>query len=139
MTTSSPPALRHFPDRLFLALGLGVAFLGLIAYAVQVSLHYLKTPWYVPGLATLGVLLVVVSLWHRRTVWRVLALVLVVLLAGAAWAFLLLLRLPPYTGPVAEGQPFPAFATTRADGTAFTQRDLKGDQASVLVFFRGRW
>ena len=25
------------------------------------------------------------------------------------------------------------------DGTSFTQRDLEGEQHSVLVFFRGRW
>ena len=47
------------------------------------------TPWYVPCLATLGAVLLVVSLWQRRTVWRVLALLLVVLLAGAEWLILL--------------------------------------------------
>jgi peroxiredoxin len=48
-------------------------------------------------------------------------------------------RLPLYKGPVAMGRPFPAFATVRADGSPFTQRDLQGDKNSVLVFFRGRW
>ena len=139
MTTSPSPPPRRFPGRLFLALGLGVAVLGVLGYAVQLAAHRLTAPWYVPCAATLGAALLVVSLWQARTVWRVLALVLVVLLAGAGWTFLLGARLPPYTGPVAVGQPFPAFATARADGTSFTQRDLEGDQDSVLVFFRGRW
>jgi hypothetical protein len=96
-------------------------------------------PWYMPTLASLGVVLVIVSLLERRTVWRVFALLAVVVLAGAEWAFLYAVRLPAYTGPIAVGQPFPAFATKRADGTTFTQRDLAGDRNHVLVFFRGRW
>ena len=83
--------------------------------------------------------MLVVSLSQARTVWRVLALLLVMLFAGAEWMFMYKERLPAYTGPVATGRPFPAFATTRADGTPFTQRDLQGDSNNVLVFFRGRW
>ena len=98
-----------------------------------------RTPWYMPILASLGVVLVAVSLSERRTVWRVFALLVVVLLAGAEFAFLYAMRLPPYTGPFAEGRPFPAFETRRSDGTPFTQRDLISDRSSVLVFFRGRW
>jgi hypothetical protein len=139
MTTSSAAAPHRCPGRLFLALGLGVAALGVIGYVVQIAAQRLTTPWYVPWAATLGVALVAVSLWQARTVWRVLALLLLVLLAGAEWTFLLGMRLPAYTGPVAAGQPFPGFATTRADGTPFTQRDLEGDQNNVLVAFRGRW
>jgi hypothetical protein len=48
-------------------------------------------------------------------------------------------RLPAYTGPVQEGKPFPAFATTWADGRPFTDADLRQSQPTVLVFFRGRW
>ena len=96
-------------------------------------------PWYAPIAATLGVLLIAVALWQARSVWRLLALLLIVLLAGAEWAFMLETRLPAYAGPVAAGQPFPEFTTVRADGTPFTQRDLEGDQNNVMVFFRGRW
>ena len=92
-----------------------------------------------PSLALLGVVLIVMSLWERRTVWRVFALLAVVLLAGAELALLYAMRLPPYTGPIAVGRPFPAFETKRADGTPFTQRDFVGDRNNVLVFFRGRW
>ena len=139
MTASSPAAPRRFPGRLSLALGLGLPVLGLVGYAVQIANQRLTAPWYLPLLASLGVVFLVLALWQARTVWRVLALLLVLLLAGAGWAFLLALRLPAYTGPVAAGQPFPAFTTTRADGTPFTQRDLEGDQDNMLVFFRGRW
>jgi hypothetical protein len=139
MITTSPTAPRPSAGRLWLALGLVLPVLGVIGYFVQVAVHRLTAPWYLPSLATLGVVCLVVSLWRRRTVWRVLALVPVVLVAAATWAFVLGERLPAYTGPVAVGQTFPAFATARADGTPFTQRDLEGDQDNVLVFFRGRW
>jgi hypothetical protein len=139
MDTASASAPRRYPGRLYLLLGLGVVVLGILGYVAQLAAQRLFVPWYVPGLATLGVVLVLVSLWQARTVWRVLALLLVLLLAGAEWAFLLSARLPAYTGPVAVGQPFPEFTTTRADGTTLTPRDLIGGQNNVLVFFRGRW
>jgi hypothetical protein len=139
MTSSSRAAPHRSRGRFFLLLGLGLAVLGVAAYVVQISLQRLMTPWYMPILASLGVVLVVLSLWERRTVWRVFALLAIVLLAGAECAFLFAMRLPPYTGPIAEGRPFPAFETRRADGTPFTQRDLTGDRSNVLVFFRGRW
>jgi hypothetical protein len=106
---------------------------------VQISLQRLMLPWYMPALALLGVVLVVMSLWQRRTLWRVLALLAVVLLAGAELAVLYAMRLPPYLGPIAEGRPFPAFEAKQAEGTPFTENNLTGDQHQVLVFFRGRW
>ena len=139
MTTSLAAAPREYPGRLFLVLGLVLTALGIIGYVAQVSLHRLTTPWYLPVAGTLGALLVIVSLWQARSVWRVLALLLVVLVAGAEWAFLVSARLPDYKGPVAVGQPFPDFVTARADDKPFTQKDLQGDQDNVLVFFRGRW
>jgi hypothetical protein len=139
MTTPSPTARRRTPGLLLVTLGLGLAALGIIGYAAQVAAQRLTTPWYLPLSATLGVLCLIVALWQGRTVWRVLALVLVLLLAGAEWVFLLGARLPAYTGPVAVGKPFPAFTTSHSDGTTFTQDDLHGDHNHVFVFFRGRW
>jgi hypothetical protein len=136
MSTSTP---NRVPGRLFLLLGLLLAPVGVIVYLVQVWMLYLKAPLYMPILGTLAAVLVVASLWQKRTVWRFLALVPVLLLAAGEWMFLLGTLLPAYTGPVTAGQPFPAFATVRADGTPFTQRDLEGEQNSVFVFFRGRW
>jgi hypothetical protein len=137
MTT---PATATAPTgRRWLLLGLALTVLGVVAYAGQIALHRLTAPWYVPIVATMGVVLVAASLWQKLTVWRGLGLIVVVLVAGAAWAFMFMTRLPAYTGPVAVGRPFPAFTTVRADGTPFTDRDLVGDRDTVLVFFRGRW
>ena len=119
--------------------GLAVPVLGIATYLVQFSLQRLMLPWYMPAAALLGVALVFASLWKRRTVWRVLALVVVLLLAGFELVVLNEMRLPPYVGPIAEGHPFPAFEARRADGTPFTQNELVGDQDHALVFFRGRW
>jgi hypothetical protein len=140
MTTSSPAIVsQRSQGRLLLVLGLLLAALGVVGYVVQLKAQRLSAPWYMPVAATVGLFLIVLSLWQRRTVWRVLSLLLVALTAAATWFFMLGLRLPAYAGPVAVGQPFPAFATSRADGTSFHQHDLKGEQSSVLVFFRGRW
>jgi hypothetical protein len=122
-----------------MGLGLVLAVVGLGAYVAQVMASHLWAPWYLPLSGTLGVLLLVAALVQARSVWRWLALLLVLLLTGVEWSLLLGLRLPPYTGPVAVGHSFPAFTTTRADGSPFTQRDLQADQHTVFVFFRGRW
>src|SRR5947209_7693738 len=135
MTTSSPGAPRRVTGHFLLVLGLVLPTLGVIGYAVQLARRHLTTPWYMPVLATLGVICLAAAVWQARSVWRWLALVLVVLLTGAEWAMLLAMRLPAYAGPVAAGQPFPDFTTKRADGTSFTQRDLHGERDSVLVFF----
>ncbi len=140
MTTATTALPHRNPGRMFLALGFGLAALGIACYIAQVQVGHLKRPWYLPLSAMLGVVCLVVSLWKRRSVWRVLSLILLVLLAGAEWGFLLGSRLPSYTGTqVAVGKSFPAFATVKADGVPFTQRDLEGDRDTVMVFFRGRW
>jgi hypothetical protein len=135
-STNTPP---RSSGRLLLLTGLVLPVLGIVGYVIQFSLQRLMLPWYLPAAALLGVALVVASLWKRRTVWRVLALVMVMLLAGLELLALNELRLPPYTGPIAVGQPFPAFEARRLDGMPFTQNDLVGDQHHALVFFRGRW
>jgi cytochrome oxidase Cu insertion factor (SCO1/SenC/PrrC family) len=121
-------------------MGLLLALAGPATYAaIIIAAHRLPMPWFLPISATLGAILIVASLWQARRVGRILALVVVLLLAGAEWMFVLATRLPAYTGPVAIGQPFPAFSSTRADGTTFTDDDLRDGQTNVLVFFRGRW
>src|SRR4051794_526931 len=101
-TMSAPPQVT---GRSLLISGMAVAALGLIAYIVQVSMGRLTTPWYLPVSATLGVILIVASLRHKRGLWRTLALLLVLLLAGFEWMFVLALRLPAYSGPIAVGSP----------------------------------
>jgi hypothetical protein len=139
MNDPSIAAPERSRGRFHLLAGLGLAALGIAAYGVQLSLHRLKVPVYMPALALLGAALVGVSLARRRTVLRWLAQVAVLLLAGLEIAALSATRLPTYAGPVAVGRSFPAFESKRADGTTFTQGDLAGDRENVLVFFRGRW
>jgi hypothetical protein len=139
MTALSSTAPQPSAGRLFLGLGLLLTVLGIVGYVVQISMGRLFAPWYVPISATVGLVCIFLALGKRRTVWRWLALALVVLFAGAEWAIMLGAQLPPYTGPIAVGKPMPVFATLRADGTPLTQRDLAGEKNNVLVFFRGRW
>jgi hypothetical protein len=141
MSTTSPPiAPPKSGGRLLLWVGLLAAPLGIAAYVLQMKAAVLTTPWYAPALATLGTVLVLVALLRRPTVWRAGALLLVGLLTAGEWWFLLgASRLPTYAGPVAVDRPFPEFAAALADGTPFTHDNLKGDQDTVLVFFRGHW
>jgi hypothetical protein len=95
-------------------------------------------PWYLPILGTLGTILMVVALARGRSIWRILGVGLLGLLAVGEW-FLSTSKLPAYTGPLKAGQPFPAFTTTLADGSPFSESSLKGEYKTVMVFFRGHW
>jgi hypothetical protein len=141
MSTTAPPlAPPKSGGRLLLWTGILAAILGIVAYMVQMNAAHLTTPWYVPALATIGTLYIVLSLRRRFSVWRLLALLLVGALAAFEWWFILSVSaLPAYNGPVKVGQPFPEFTAARADGQPFTQDSLKGDQDTVMVFFRGHW
>jgi hypothetical protein len=140
MSTSSSTIPHRYPGRLLVALGFGLSALGIVAYVLQFAIGRLGLPWYLPFTSMLGAGCVAVALWQARSVWRVLALALLLLVAGAEWAFLLGLRLPDYTGTqVVAGKPFPTFTTAKADGTPFRPSDLVGDRDTVMVFFRGRW
>jgi hypothetical protein len=135
VSTSIPP--RRWP--LFL-MGILLFLLGPAVYAVQIRLKYLGMPWYVLALATLGVLLMVVSVWQRRGVWRSVGVALFVLVCAFEWLMVLVgTGAPHYRGPAQPGRQVPVFATTLADGKAFTDTDLKNGSAAVLLFFRGRW
>jgi hypothetical protein len=139
LTRTSPGTLRH-PGRGLLLLGVLIALAGPAIYFVQLGAKVLVTPWYEPILATLGLALIAMALMRSRSVWRWLAAAFFALFATGQWLLLLvLMNTPAYTGPVKSGQSFPAFATTLADGSPFTDADLKGDQSTVMVFFRGHW
>ena len=130
---------RH-PGRSLLLLGVFLALAGpVVMILLMFAAKILMAPWYAPLLGTLGVALIILALMRSRSIWRWTAVVIFSLLVGFQWWALLAMRTPAYTGPVKDGQPFPAFATTLADGSAFTQADLQGDQNTVMVFFRGHW
>ena len=139
MNELSQTTARH-PGRSLLLLGVLVAVAGpVLMFLLMFAAKILITPWYAPLLGTLGVALIVLALMRSRSIWRWTALVIFTLLAGFGWWALFAMGLPAYTGPVKDGQAFPAFATTLADGSAFARDDLKGDQNTVMVFFRGHW
>lgn len=124
-------------------IGLLLFVLGPITYAVQCQLAYLyMTPWYLPALSSVGVALMIVSVWQRRGIVRSIALGVFTLLCGLQWLFFLVLaRTPDYQGPAQVGSKVPTFAAILADGSPFTSRDLEADRggATVLLFFRGHW
>lgn len=137
--TASPPTVAT--GRLALAAGVLCVLLGPALYAVQLTAAgRTDTPWYIPALATVGVLLALISLRRRPRLARWIGFLFVAALCGLQWWFVFsYTRLPAYTGPVAAGEPFPEFTAKRADGSPFTRADLAGDQATALVFFRGHW
>lgn len=133
-----PPATRTH-DRLFYWIGIACVVLGLAYYFFEFFLlKHLITPWYVPILSTVG--LVLLFVWFlRKPGWRrAVSLVLILFVTGAEWAFIgWVSKSPPYDGP-GVGEPFPNFAVSDADGVPFTNKDLAGRPA-VLVFYRGHW
>jgi hypothetical protein len=143
MAITSPPetSVRKSSGRLYLALGIVLVLVGPILWMVQVQAKHFWTPWYVPALATAGVALALLAVLRRPNVLRIVVLLLCCLPAAGYWYFLLsMAKVPAYDGPVATGKPFPAFRTTVAnDGSTFDQDSLKGEENTVMVFFRGHW
>jgi len=138
--TTSPPIARS-RGRLWLWLGVGLFLLAFVLYFVQAfQFKHLVTPWYMPILFTLGVLLALVSVRQRPTWTRVIASLVLGLLCLGEWYFILSIsRLPEYKGPVHADKKIPEFTTTFADGSSFTEKDLQKGTPTVLVFYRGRW
>jgi hypothetical protein len=137
---ATSPATDRSRGRAYFWAGLAAWLLGLALVFVQFGLKHLFVPWYSPVLATLGAFLLLASVARRRSIPRVVALVLVAALAGLQWYFLVsLVKLPDYEGPAKAGKQLPAFRTTLADGRPFTRADLRDGSQRVLVFFRGRW
>ncbi|HEX5442321.1 MAG TPA: hypothetical protein VFW87_00770 [Pirellulales bacterium] len=144
-TTESSPttpasAARH-RGRGWLWLGVGLCLISFAFYFVQAfQFKHLVTPWYMPILFTLGVLLTLVSVRQRPTWARVTTSLVLALLCAGEWYFMLSMSLlPPYTGPLQIGKKIPKFATTLADGSSFTDQDLRKGGSTVLVFYRGHW
>jgi len=139
MNDLNKTAARH-PGRSLLLLGVFLAIAGpvlmmLLTFAAKI----LVTPWYAPLLGTLGVALIILALLRSRSIWRWTMVVIFTLLVAFEWYALLAMRTPAYTGPVKDGEPFPLFNTTLADGSTFTHADLQRGQNTVMVFFRGHW
>lgn len=144
-TTQSSPttpasAARH-RGRGWLWLGVGLCLISFVLYFVQTfQFKHLVTPWYLPILFTLGMLLALVSVGQRRTWGRVATSLVLALLCAGEWYFMLSMSLlPDYTGPLQIGKKIPTFTTTFADGSSFTDQDLRKGAPTALVFYRGHW
>jgi hypothetical protein len=136
---NSVPASRA-PGRPFAVLGLALVLLGPILYLVQVAFaRVLTVPWYMLFTAAVGMVLLLYALVRARTGWRIAGLIVGGLLAAVQGLVLFGETLAPYGGPAQVGQPMPEFSSTLADGTPFTTEQLKGNDDTALVFFRGRW
>src|SRR5947209_2117743 len=100
-TIATPPSVApRSQGRPYFWFGIFACLLGLALVAGQfLVLKHLDVPWYSPGLATLGALLLLISVAHRRTIPRLLGFVLIAAFAGFQWFFLLsVMKLPAYEG-----------------------------------------
>jgi hypothetical protein len=139
VSDSNAPVMRarRWP---WLMIGVLLFVSGPVVYALQVGAGRLQMPWYLPVLATCGVLLMAVSVWQRRGIVRSVALAVFVLLCGSGWYFVLVAsKTPLYVGPAQPGNKLPPFTAALADGRPWTEGDLERGERSVLLFFRGRW
>lgn len=135
-TTIRSPSTGRF------VMGLGVlaAVAGLAIYAtLLLGAHLLHTPWYMLGFSALALALVLTAMRRKRSVWRLLVLlVLALLTCFEAWILFSYSQNPAYAGPAA-GVRFPTdFTASLADGKPFTGTDLIG-RDTLLVFYRGHW
>ncbi|MEK6675637.1 MAG: hypothetical protein AABZ47_08290 [Planctomycetota bacterium] len=134
------PATDRSRGRGLLWAGIAVGLLGVPLYCVQITMGMLTVPWYQPAMATLGALLLLRAVARRRSITRVIALVVIAVFAGLDWYLVVSVsKLPSYEGPARVGQKMPAFSTAKADGGPFTEKDLQDGKFKVLVFNRGRW
>jgi FtsH-binding integral membrane protein len=140
-TTSAPIAdTQQGSGKAYLWFGVGLVLLGPMLWMVQLRAKLFVVPWYVLALAAAGVVLLLLAVLRRHSIWRIVALVLCGALAASEGYFLLSLsKVPDYHGPVAAGVAFPQFKTRLANGSVFNQDSLRGEQNTALVFFRGRW
>ena len=130
-----PP--RGWP--LFLA-GAVLFVLGPIGYVIQFEQAHFTTPWYLPILSTLGVLLMAASVFRSWSVLRTIGVVVFALICGLEWfVFAVATKTPPYAGPAIAGARTPAFSAKLADGQTFTDRDLARGTPTILLFYRGHW
>jgi uncharacterized membrane protein YhhN len=138
-TVTGGPVVLPRRRPLFLA-GALLFLLGPVIYIVEFSLKHLGMPWYIPIMATVGVLFMAMSVMQRWGIFRTLGLIVFALLCAGEWFALVAgTKTPAYTGPAQAGNKLPSFATKLADGSAFTEKNLEGGQRTALVFFRGRW
>ena len=98
---SAPP--RRMP---WYFIGILLFLIGPAIYILQFRMRQLVVPWYAPVLASIGVLCLIASVMRRRGILRVVGLVLLTVVCGLEWFFLLVVaKSPAYEGPAQVGAP----------------------------------
>ena len=140
-TESLPPAVISRSHHWVLSFaGIALFVAGPVWFVAQFRMKHLGAAWYVPILSSAGLLLLILSIWRRRGIVRIVFLMLFAIVCGFEWfVFTVAARSPAYTGPAQPGRKVPQFAARLADGTPFTTADLERGTSTVLVFYRGRW
>ena len=134
-TPARPP--RAWP--LFL-IGFLLFVLGIGINVGLLFAEYLKTPWYVPILGTLGVLCMGGSLVQRFGWLRCVGLVFFTIVCGLAWFMIAwYAKTPAYVGPAQRDHRLPAFTASFSDGKPFTAETLEDGNRTAIVFYRGHW
>ena len=125
----------------FFLIGLLLIVAGPIINAIQMfQLHQFVTPWYMPIMATVGVLMMAASIWRRGGILRILGTMFFLLVAGLEWLFLTVLTLTPaYEGPAQVNTSLPSFTAKLANDETFSSSDLSSGKSTILLFFRGHW
>ncbi len=137
--TGTAPTTRQRRWPLF-TLGVVLFVLGPFGYFLMLKTKHLDTPWHAPALATIGLVLMLLSLRNRPKLWRSLGIVPFVAICALEWMLVIVFfRTPPYAGPARPDEKLPLFQTTLADGKPFSDGDLAVGTPTALVFFRGRW
>lgn len=125
---------------LMLLAGMFCFAVGPALYVWQLKHKVLVTPWYIPGMSTLGAVTMVWMMYVRPSVWRGVLCAGSVALCGLEWYGLGVgVASPVYNGPVRAGSAMPSFSTRLASGLDFTNQDLATGANTIVVFFRGRW
>src|SRR5262245_159252 len=94
----------------YFILGVLLFVLGPVLYAIQFNMNRLTAPWYAPALASVGLLLLVISVARRPGIIRIVLTVLFALVCAFEWFMLLVAtRTPTYAGPATVGARIPAF------------------------------
>lgn len=137
MNSTEPHAGRRlFP---YFLVGLAIFVAGPALYVFRFTNHDLSLPWYVPVSAAAGLLFMLRSFALSRGVVRAIVLAAFFMLGVLETYFIFVgSRVPAYAG-LKVGERVPAFSAVRADGSAYTERELVDGSPAVLIFFRGRW
>ena len=120
-------------------MGMFLVLVGWCFYVWRFSQANLVLPYYLPVIVTVGFGVMVRGFLQKRSILRVLGLILALLMTLVAWMIIFGLSLPKYDGPATVGATAPAFEAQLAMGGDFQASNLKDGKNRIIVFYRGIW